>query len=473
MRYDFSRRACVLALMLFPLSGCSESGDGPTGGSGGATGGAGGTAGMGGTAGTGGSGGNGGNGGAVDPPEPITLISKDSNGFQGNGYSSSGAASADGRYVAIHSDSDDLVANDTNMTLDVFLHDTQTGTTTRVSVASDGTEADEVSGGPNVSADGRYVLFISWATNLVTNDTNMVGDVFLHDMQSGTTTRVSVDAVGKELNGASIDGAISADGRYVAFSSEATNAVPDDTNAPGNVFVRDLQTGTVTRVSLGLMGAEADGQSSGPAISADGRYISFVSRATNLVTGDTNNFEDIFVHDRDTGANVRASVGPGGAESDRWSYGPEISSDGRYVAFYSDATNLVPADTNGVEDIFLHDTQTGTTTRVSVASDGSEANGVSDALAISGDGRYVAFSSEATNLVSGDTNNDPDTFVRDTQTNTTIRVSVAADGSEANRSSTLTGMSRDGRYVLFYSTADNLVPEASNAKEHLFRAPNE
>lgn len=166
-------------------------------------------------------------------------------------------------------------------------------------------------------------------------------------------------------------------------------------------------------------------------------------------------------------------MGPGGAEGDRGSFTPEISSDGRYVAFRSTATNLVDSDTNGEEDIFLHDTQTGITTRVSVASDGSEGDDVSDTLAISGDGRYVAFYSDATNLVPGDTNNDADTFVRDTQTNTTIRVSLAADGSEANRFSQITGMSRDGRYVLFYSPATNLLPAASNMSNQMFRVPSQ
>jgi Tol biopolymer transport system component len=134
---------------------------------------------------------------------------------------------------------------------------------------------------------------------------------------------------------------------------------------------------------------------------------------------------------------------------------------------------LVASDTNDVEDIFLHDTQTGMTTRVSVASDGSEADDASDTLAISGDGRYIAFYSDAANLVPGDTNNEPDTFVRDTQASTAIRVSVAADGSEANNLSQITGMSRDGRYVLFYSPATNLLPAAGNMENQLFRAPNQ
>jgi Tol biopolymer transport system component len=476
MKYGVWCCACVFALALFSLSGCAGSDGDGVGGSGGAAGGAGGTAGIGGTGGTagnGGTGGMGGNGGGGDPPEPITLISKDSSGFEGDSASQDGSASMDGRYVVFESFSTNLVANDANGVQDIFLHDTQTGMTTRVSVNSSDAEADGDSSLPRISADGRYVLFSSAATNLIMNDTNTVSDEFLHDTQTGAIARVSVGATGNELNGATSNGAISADGRHAAFASQATNVVPDDTNAFQDVFVHDLQTSAVTRVSRGLMGAESDGHSGDPAISAEGRYIAFRSTATNLVADDMNDSGDIFVYDRQTGATTRVSVGPGGAEGDWHAHAPEISSDGRYVAFYSRATNLVASDTNDVEDIFLHDTQTGMTTRVSVASDGSEADDASDTLAISGDGRYIAFYSDAANLVPGDTNNEPDTFVRDTQASTTIRVSVAADGSEANNFSQITGMSRDGRYVLFYSPATNLLPAAGNMENQLFRAPNQ
>ncbi len=272
MKYDFSCCICVVALMLCLLSGCSDPGGG----------------GMAGT------GGHGGNGGGVDPPEPITLISKDSNGSQGDGYSQDGAASADGRYVAFESVSTNLVANDTNASADIFLHDTQMGTTTRVSVDSSGTQADGTSSSPRISADGRYVVFSSGATNLVMNDTNMVNDVFLHDTQTGSTTRVSVDALGNELNGATHDAAISADGLYVAFYSDATNLVPGDTNNDADTFVRDTQSNTTIRVSVAADGSEANRFSQIVGMSRDGRYVLFYSPATNLLPAADNMANQMF-----------------------------------------------------------------------------------------------------------------------------------------------------------------------------------
>ena len=223
-----------------------------------------------------------------------------------------------------------------------------------------------------------------------------------------------------------------------------------------------LRVSPLTRVERRRMAGSVRGQ-----LSADGRYVVFVSGATNLIPNDTNNAEDVFVKDRQTGATTRVSVASQtGAQANNGSGAAAISGDGRYVAFYSDASNLVSGDTNGVGDIFVHDRQTGLTTRVSVDSSGHEANGEnSDSyLAISGDGRYVAFSSEATNLVSGDTNNVRDIFVHDRQTSQTRRVSVASNGAEANGGSGAVDISDDGRYVAFSSSATNLVAGDTNGK---------
>ena len=247
------------------------------------------------------------------------------------------------------------------------------GETTRLSVASDGSEGNGSSALPAISADGRYVAFESLARNLVSDDTNNFADIFVHDRQTGETTRASVASDGAEANHASLAPGISADGRYVAFWSSASNLVPDDTNDTADIFVRDRHTGETTRVSVSSDGTEANGFSAFiPTISADGRYVAFQSSATNLVSGDTNNFADIFVHDRQTGETTRASVAGDGTEGNNSSDYPSISADGRYVAFHSSASNLVPDDTNDTADIFVHDRQTGETTRVSVASDGTE-----------------------------------------------------------------------------------------------------
>jgi Tol biopolymer transport system component len=199
----------------------------------------------------------------------------------------------------------------------------------------------------------------------------------------------------------------------VAFASSATNLVSGDTNKHPDIFVRDLQTNQTTRVSVASDGTQANNFSFNPSISADGRYVAFTSWANNLVSGDTNGGRDIFVHDRQTGATTRVSVATGGGQAAADSQRPSISADGRYVAFESDASNLVSGDTNNHPDIFVHDRQTGVTMQVSVASDGTQTYAFSSDPSISADGRYVAFGSEADNLVSGDTNGRFDIFVRE------------------------------------------------------------
>ena len=234
------------------------------------------------------------------------------------------------------------------------------GTTTRVSVASDGAQGNQDSFRALLSADGRYVAFASDASNLVAGDTTYKEDVFLHDRETGETTRVSVASDGAQGDSGSGDEvALSADGRYVAFFSWATNLVPGDTNGDGDIFVHDRETGETTRVSVASDGAQANDISflddCYPALSADGRYVAFLSLATNLVPGDTNGDDDIFVHDRETGETTRVSVASDGAQGNQDSFWPALSADGRYVAFGSFATNLVPGDTNNKADVFVHD----------------------------------------------------------------------------------------------------------------------
>jgi Tol biopolymer transport system component len=346
-----------------------------------------------------------------------SLVSATSSGVPGAASSYAPAISADGRFVAFQSDASNLVAGDTNDSPDIFVHDFRTGQTTRVSVDSNGAQANGGSLGPSISADGRFVAFWSSARNLVRGDSNGSGDVFVHDMCSGSTTRVDVGSLGNETNNASGDApAISADGRYVAFDSHASNLVLGDTNGAADIFVHDLRSGTTTRVSVDSSGVQAGGGGSYfPSISADGRFVAFQSYAYTLVPGDTNDATDVFVHDRRTGVTKRISVDSAGAEGNGSSVRPSISADGRYVAFISFASNLVPGDTNEVNDVFVHDLRTGVTTRASVGFSGVQANGDSfgSAPSISADGRRVAFGSGATNLVAGDTNGVSDTFVRD------------------------------------------------------------
>ncbi len=403
----------------------------------------------------------------------LTRVSLSSSGVQGNGDSfsdgSATAFSADGRYVTFWSGATNLVAGDTNGFTDVFVRDRLNGLTTRVSIGSGGVQANDASESGSISADGRYVAFFSWASNLVPGDTNGKLDVFVRDVQSGQTSRASVDSNGVQGNDASLACSLSADGRHIAFQSAATNLVVGDTNGMKDVFVRDLQTGQTVRASVGSAGVQANGLSRAPSISSDGRYVAFESAATNLVLGDTNATNDVFVRDLQSSTTVRVSTDSAGVQANGTSSYPQISADGRYIAFLSDATNLIASDTNGFADVFVHDRQTGSTVCASVSSVGVQANDITKFyFSISADGRCVAFASAATNLVPGDTNQHVDTFVRDLQLGQTSRASVSSAGVEGDADSAGPSISSDGRYVAFWGAATNLVSGDTNAKSDAF-----
>jgi Tol biopolymer transport system component len=376
--------------------------------------------------------------------------------------------SADGRYVAFFSGATNLVPGDTNGTWDVFVRDRLNGTTERVSVDSSGAQGNGFSGsyGIAISADGRYVVFESRASNLVTGDTNGVGDIFLRDRLNGTTERVSVDSSGLQGNAGSLHPSISPDGRHVAFSSNASNLVPTDTNSQMDVFVHDRVSGTTELVSVSTSGAQGNGTSELPSMSTDGRCVVFDSAATNLAPLDTNGRVDVFVRDRQIGLTTRVSRSSTGAQGNGHSSLPCISADGHYVAFMSEATNLVAGDTNASDDVFVSDRQTGTTERVSVGAGGVQGNGHSSEPSLSADGRCVAFRSNATNL---DPTGHAGIFVRDLQSLTTEFVSIATDGSiPSGGYSSLPSISAGGRYVAFRSNATDLVPGDTNGEVDIF-----
>jgi hypothetical protein len=289
---------------------------------------------------------------------------------------------------------------------------------TRVSVDSAGNQGDYDPSVlffyPSISADGRFVAFPSGASNLVPGDTNGTGDIFMRDTLANITTRLSVNSAGNQGDNTSASPSISANGRFVAFSSFASNLVPGDINTNVEVFVRDTLTNTTTRVSLDSAGNQGNSDSYRPSISGDGRFVAFLSRASNIVPGDTNLESDIFVRDTLTNTTTRVSLDSAGNQANSGSFQPSISADGRFVVFESLASNLVPGDTNGTRDIFVRDMLANTTTRVSVDSAGNQANSSSFEPSISADGRRIAFQSWASNLVPGDTNNSLDFFVFDT-----------------------------------------------------------
>jgi hypothetical protein len=375
----------------------------------------------------------------------------------GNGDSTEPALSQDGRTVAFSSEATNLLPKDTNGKDDIFVVDRTLGTIVRASVSSSGDQASGDSTKPSISGDGRYVVFLSTATNLVSGDANARKDVFLHDMQTGQTTLVSVATNGAQANAASYNPQISADGRFIAYETSASTLVAGDLNEWEDVYLYDRQLAQTERISTAFNGADGNDNSTLPALSADGRFVAFHSSASNMVQNDTNNKVDVFVRDRQLGQTLLVSTTAGGAQGNGDSGTPSITADGRYVAFRSTATNLVSGDTNGEMDVFVKDRQTGAIQCVSVSSTGAQANNYSYGKIAEG-GRYVVFTSEATNLVPGDTNDKNDVFLRDLQAGVTARLSIATDGTQANGESYSPAISRDGSLVVFQSTANNLAP---------------
>jgi Tol biopolymer transport system component len=395
-------------------------------------------------------------------------VSVDSSNGEADGDSSRPAISADGRFVVFASSATNLVSGDANGCDDIFVHDGWTGVTERVSVDSTFKEANGASGYPSISGDGRFVVFRSAATNLVAGDKNRCIDIFVRDRLNSTTALVSVDSQGHQANSTCLDPEIGPSGRLVVFQSNADNLVAGDTNRCTDIFVRDLLAGTTVRASVDSSGAESNGESYASTVSADDRFVAFRSAATNLVLGDTNGLFDVFLHDLQVGLTERESVDSSGGQADGESHHPSLSADGSLVAFYSYATNLVAGDTNGAIDVFVRDRGAGTTERVSVSSTGGEGDGDSRHPSISADGSLVAFESDATNLIPSDGNGTWDVFVHDRASGFTRLASVGANAGQGDGQSVAPSLTADGRQVAFASDSTNLVPSNLNGKTDIF-----
>jgi LPXTG-site transpeptidase (sortase) family protein len=395
-------------------------------------------------------------------------ISVSSAGDQATNNSDHPRISSDGDYIVFSSNASNLVSGDTNASSDIFRRRVSTGETQIASLRYNGTISNGYNSSPDISSNGRYITFESTSTNMVTGDTNGESDIFRRDMNTGSIQIVSVyyGAEGQS-NGESSYPAISTDGNRIAFESVATNLVEGDTNSYQDIFVRDLLEDTTIRVSVDNDGHQANGNSYNADISDDGDSVVFESEATNLVENDTNDSLDVFLHSGNT--TYRVSVDGNGNEVNGASYNARISSDGRYVVFSSEATNLVSGDLNGVADIFEYDTQEGTTTRVSVSSETDEANGPSGYPDVSSDGRYIVFQSDATNLVHNDTNTRRDIFMHDMTTGMTTRVSMGTGGIQGGLLSTGSSVSSNGTYVAFNSISSNLVANDTNGRYDIFR----
>jgi len=399
-------------------------------------------------------------------------ISVSSSGHYGDDGSYNPSISADGLAVAFESPATNFVGGDSNGSSDVFCRDWPIGLTEIDSLDTNSVFGNSSSTRCAISADGDFVAFESLSTNLAPGDTNSKSDIFVRSRALGTTQRVNLSSGGAQADDHSFDPSISSDGRYVAFRSYATNLVAGDTNGATDIFLRDRLSGVTERISVSDAEAQANGNSYDPSISADGRYVAFSSAATNLVSGDTAGFIDIFVRDRVNGTTVRASVNNGGAQANGSCSNPSISADGRFVAFDTDGTNLIGPlafDTNGFRDVFVRDLVDTHTSRVSLNSGATQqGNGGSSSPSVSADGRFVAFMSAATNLVAGDTNGDLDIFVYDRTLSICERMSLDSNGVQGNEDSQAPSISADGRFVAFTSNATNLVPSDTNDETDVF-----
>ncbi len=392
----------------------------------------------------------------------VERVSLTSNGQAPNGDTWVADISDDGRVVVFQSSATNLVPGDTNGFYDIFARDRASGVTERLSVGPGGIEANHFCFSPAISGDGRYVVFTSGASNLVPGDQGLVSNVFLRDRQLGVTLLVDVNTAGGFSNGGGGNPRISPDGRFVVFQHSGTDLVAVDNNGVIDVFLRDRVAGTTELVSVSSAGVQANGDGWQATLSADARYIAWWSFASNLVPGDTNGSSDVFVRDRVTGTTMCASLDAFGAVGDNHSGDPVLSRDGRSVAFASRATNLVLPDLNGKLDVLFRNLQTGTLRRLSDGPFGAQGDGDSFGAINGADGRYVAFTSEAANLVLRDRDMGGDAFLVDTQlavTPSAVYCTVKTNSAGCTPMISVTGAAHTGgAFDSFYVVAYYVLP---------------
>ncbi|MCE9596235.1 MAG: hypothetical protein K8S98_18750 [Planctomycetes bacterium] len=393
------------------------------------------------------------------------IVSLSSGGSQGDGASVRPSCSSDGRFIAFESDANNLAAGDSGSIRDVFLRDRQLGTTLCASVTPGGVTGNGPSSVPCMSGDGRVVAFASEATNLLVGDTNGFADIFAFDTVSGTLELVSQSTLGVHGDGHSgsvgrSPSWVSNDGNLVVFASSASTLVPNDNNHATDVFLRDRATGITSRLSLNSLGVESNGGTD-PNLSPDGRFVVFVAGA--LLPEDVNGFGDVYVLDRNTGLLDLVSDATSGTQGNASALGCNVSADGRFVAFGSSATNLVPGDTNGFIDVFLHDRVAGTTIRVSTSTLGAEGDEHAADPDIDDAGSTVVFWGRETSLVPGDSNGAHDVFLVDTGTPIPVSVYCPAKKNSKNCFPRITssGLPRLSGYDSFFISATQVLNNKS------------
>lgn len=398
----------------------------------------------------------------------VRRVSVKVDGGQARRPSGFGVVSNHRRFVAFVSDASKLVEGDTNGVTDVFVYDRRSQTTERVTVASDGDQMVGPWGAENthidISGDGRYVAFSTVSPGLVADDTGSHNDVFVHDRQTGDTIRASVDSNGIQGDGDSFEPTISGNGRYVGFQSVASNLsdvpLPSDPQTIVRSYVHDRRTETTSLVSVSSEGAVANDHTASVSLSSKGRYAAFDSGATNLTSADPNSTHDVFVRDLLSGRTRYVSKSSKERSGNDGSFEPSISGDGRFVAFGSSASNLVRHDDNEAIDVFVRDRRRGVTKRVSVGSRGQQGNGMSFGAEVAARAPVVTFVSRSTNFAGGTSSDD--VYRHNWRATRTRLVSSSKNGGEANDHSIRPHVSGDGRVITFTSTASDLVERDTN-----------
>jgi hypothetical protein len=395
-----------------------------------------------------------------------SLVSVDSSGALGNTLSDRASVSRDGKYVAFSSAASNLVSGDTNGLRDIFLRNIGTGATTRVSVSTGGNEANAASWFSKVSYDGRYVVFSSTASNLVSSDSNDYYDVFLRDTVNGTTELISQATAGTQGNqwsGGDSGLDISRDGRFVVFSAAASNLVAGDTGNRMDVFVRDRKLNTTTMLSVSASGTQGNGDSQFPAISCEGTHITFNSSSTNLVPSDTNGATDVFYVDRLAGFAITNITTAGNDVSG----GSSISCSGEIIGYTTAATNLVSGDTNNRLDVLAYDVNSATTELISKSTSGALGNDNSSFPSVSADGRYVSFQSSSYTLATN-SNSLNNAYMRDRIANTTVQITKRNATNNVMQNAERPAISGNGRYVVYDSGDTGLVSGDTNGVADVF-----
>lgn len=428
-----------------------------------------------------------------DDDLPLAFTSRssvNSLGFQANGDSGAASVSADAGRIAFRSTSSNLVPGDLNGFADIFYHEPATRITQLVSMGGvvivvpipagvygftlieQPIQADADSFEPEISGNGASIVYSSLASNITPFTpaaTTTIRNVYLSHLDGRRNERVSLGLAAADTDGDSVRPSISYDASKVAYESVATNLTVEGTGGTSQVYLWTAAVGNKL-ISVDALGGPGNGASRNARIAAGGGWIAFESDATDLrPLEDLDPITDIYVADLSTGALALASTSATGVKANAPCVDPSISADGRYVAFSSAASNLVPGDLNSASDIFVKDLVTGEVRRVSVTSDGVESDGNSIRPHLSSDGSMVVFESRASNLILFDLNGMDDAFAHELATAKTYRVSVRTFGEEATGGASIEPrLSGDGRFVVLNSDAVNLVDADTNSMRDVF-----